>query len=98
MMSGLPVKLMATVVSVLLLVGDIQTTSALLPYAGRKSLCPPQTTDVWMKRVPRKEGSTEGLNDIGSKQIVSLMAVVLRAKVLSPPPPPVKNEQSHHQP
>ncbi|KAB1223423.1 hypothetical protein CJ030_MR2G012420 [Morella rubra] len=90
-MGGLPAKLMATVVAVLLLVGDIQTTSALLPYAGRKSLWPPQTTDAWMKRVPRKEGSTEGLN-IGSKQIVPL--VVLRGKELSPPPSPVRNGRS----
>ncbi|KAB1223422.1 hypothetical protein CJ030_MR2G012419 [Morella rubra] len=93
MMRGLPAKLMAAVVVVSLLVGDIQTTSASLPYGGRKStLWLADTGDVPMKMEPRKEDSTGGLN-IGSKQIVSLRG--FRGRVpLSPPPSPLKNRQS----
>ncbi|KAB1223425.1 hypothetical protein CJ030_MR2G012422 [Morella rubra] len=94
-MSGLPGKLIATVVAVYLLVGDIQTTSALLPYGGRKSTLwfADSTRDVPMKMDPRKDqDSTGGLN-IGSKQTVSLWA--FRGRVpLSPPPSPLKNRQS----
>ncbi|KAE8124293.1 hypothetical protein FH972_019192 [Carpinus fangiana] len=85
-MSHFPAKVMATLVALLfLLVADITSTSASLPYyGGQKCL----SLDVLTKTIPRLEGSFEGLN-INSKKIVYFRS--LRKRGLLPPPSPVRN-------
>ncbi|XP_062168626.1 uncharacterized protein LOC133874773 [Alnus glutinosa] len=87
-MSCFPAKVMAAlVVAVFLLVGGIHIppTSASLFYGGRKSL----SLDGSVKTTPRLEGSSEDLNNLASKKIVSVR--ILRGRGLKPPPPPTRN-------